>query len=1419
MIKSIIKLNLWFAMLSPLCVSAQTSYVDDFSAPTGWSGGSFTLTPENGTVKVTGRRLSAWDAFSKTFTPINISTSPYVNLRIRAKKDFMISIALGTGETSEGIIAYPVKPVRSNPYIGTESEVVASDDFHDYSFNFSGATYGDPAVPLDLTKVTWINILVNPLSPFDNTGLNEEFYIDDLRIGTSARVLPTVSNVLNQGFIVRETGSAARIVNLRNITDGADLTNPVSISATSSNTTLVSNANLIVNYSSPSRRGTLSIKPNDNVVGESIITVKLSAANASDKLMTFKVTVRPNAAPVMETIASTPLKKGVGTRVPLIRVTDGDIDASQVVTLTSTSSNPNVIPNPVVSFDPITGTGYLTVTPVASATNGSTATISVVLTDDAGTILGGVNTKTYTFVATAFAEVNKAPLFDVIPNQTRQNISEVQSITLTSISNGDNGDRNLSFSAINSNPSVVSNITFSAINKGSAVMSFSTVGVGTSTITVTLQDAQGNAGNNGNLNFVRTFTITSIPPSNNAFLENFNSTTLPLGLFPPAEHILTMDNGALKVTADFPAQSYPGTIIDLTLLSGRTIDISKSPFIKVRMKSASTNNNGIIPSDPNSKLTKFFISLWDQDDDAGYQNATAEANVPADNQWHEFVLDYRGKFFNNANGQVDSTKIKQLLINFDTRWFQAVKGQYWIDFIQMGEGLSVSSVGAAKGSSIANQTVLKGQTPKPVVLSGINDGLGGDKVSMRVLNNKPSLVSNVSISTVVGGSATLTYTLAPTTLKVDSAKISVITSNPEQPGFKVDTVNFYVFSVDTSGTAPAIVNINKTQTFQTIDGLGMAVYNRTTPIDIIASTSKEMNFNIFRIFGDFDGSEEVNDNNDPNVLALENFNFNMKVMSNIKTLHEATDAKFFYTILTAPFWLKYNKAKHAFLGPHSFAVNNRYRGDMLDEYAEFCVAIVRGFKAYAGIDLYGISLQNEPEAMVPYESTLVSPAEYMEMIKTVGRRFRSEGINTTIMMPEDVTGNPDWYLSHMRTLEQDQEARSYVGLGAIHIYDRAGINPAEGASVVWDPFVQATKRAVPSGVLWMTETSGYSFNVWEGEWYEAYSERTFAPGPLEYGATLYRGFKFGQVSGWTDLGGYENNQGSLIYGIYKSYSKYMEPGTKMVSATSSDNNILSLAFTHPDNTLTSILINSSKLPIKVKITGAPGAYQMHTTMKGASFNDMGVVNNESILLPASSLSVFHSASGNIKPTIDVLANTVIGMNEGTKIVNITGITDGELQKSQTLAVTSSSSDPTVATVSVSYTSPNSNGNLVITPLKVGTTKVRVLVKDNGGVANNASDSAFVEFTVNVQLVNGVEEAQRGTIAVFPNPANKQISVVVSSQNVTELNISDLSGRILIQQAVSSNESPVVDVSQLSEGTYIITAKGSKTVLVNKFYKQ
>ena len=107
---------------------------------------------------------------------------------------------------------------------------------------------------------------------------------------------------------------------------------------------------------------------------------------------------------------------------------------------------------------------------------------------------------------------------------------------------------------------------------------------------------------------------------------------------------------------------------------------------------------------------------------------------------------------------------------------------------------------------------------------------------------------------------------------------------------------------------------------------------------------------------------------------------------------------------------------------------------------------------------------------------------------------------------------------------------------------------------------------------------------------------------------------------------------------------------------------------------------------------------------------------------------------NTPPTLDALANVTINENAGLQSVNLSGITSGASNESQTLTVTASSSNPgLIPTPAVSYISPNTTGSITFTPVAYGfgSSTITVTVNDGGSSNNVVSHS----FNVTVNQVN------------------------------------------------------------------------------------
>ena len=105
---------------------------------------------------------------------------------------------------------------------------------------------------------------------------------------------------------------------------------------------------------------------------------------------------------------------------------------------------------------------------------------------------------------------------------------------------------------------------------------------------------------------------------------------------------------------------------------------------------------------------------------------------------------------------------------------------------------------------------------------------------------------------------------------------------------------------------------------------------------------------------------------------------------------------------------------------------------------------------------------------------------------------------------------------------------------------------------------------------------------------------------------------------------------------------------------------------------------------------------------------------------------------NDAPTINAIANQIM-LSNVPLTVGMTGISEGPLNErdDQTLGVTASSSDTSVAEVSVSYAPDASTGTLTITPkpTSCGVTTITVTVTDSGPATPPNDNSTSVSFTV------------------------------------------------------------------------------------------
>jgi len=101
-----------------------------------------------------------------------------------------------------------------------------------------------------------------------------------------------------------------------------------------------------------------------------------------------------------------------------------------------------------------------------------------------------------------------------------------------------------------------------------------------------------------------------------------------------------------------------------------------------------------------------------------------------------------------------------------------------------------------------------------------------------------------------------------------------------------------------------------------------------------------------------------------------------------------------------------------------------------------------------------------------------------------------------------------------------------------------------------------------------------------------------------------------------------------------------------------------------------------------------------------------------------------------------------------------------------------------------------------------------------GVNANSCTSTSDEVSITV-TVSGIAEEQPNSLRVYPNPAKAQFAVEWSDlQSNTTIVISDMSGRVVLQQPLSNNKT-FFDVAAFSKGVYAVVVKDERNESVRR----
>lgn len=436
------------------------------------------------------------------------------------------------------------------------------------------------------------------------------------------------------------------------------------------------------------------------------------------------------------------------------------------------------------------------------------------------------------------------------------------------------------------------------------------------------------------------------------------------------------------------------------------------------------------------------------------------------------------------------------------------------------------------------------------------------------------------------------------------------------------------------------VTVDNTKTFQVMKGFGGFGSLREgwsggpfTSESFVETMMDDLGISILRMNVPTN-LEQENDNDDPFVTDLSKFNINNNTPGHDEKLADhipyliAMKEKGLKTLIASiwspPVWMKHSNRVNNVSQTNDApaytntpdANTNQLRTDMYDEFAEYCVAYVRLIKEHTGLDVYALSIQNEPRFSQFYASCVYNGNALRDVIKVVGKRFKDENIQTKLFLPEDV-GWYDGIKGLVDPVLADPEARQYVDILAVHGYANDGVLPGSTDAVTWENMYNwGAPYNMP---LWMTETSGY--------------ENTL-DGAIDLSKAMYIALRFGNISAWvfwtmstTQLDAYSlmNADGvkSKRYFISKNYYRYIRPGAQRIYAESNTNTILPLAFQQSVNNSSVLVITNTSNSGKVfRLTGngLADTYNVLITDETRDCSSAATISSgDIILIPAKSV--------------------------------------------------------------------------------------------------------------------------------------------------------------------------------------------------------
>jgi glucosylceramidase len=294
----------------------------------------------------------------------------------------------------------------------------------------------------------------------------------------------------------------------------------------------------------------------------------------------------------------------------------------------------------------------------------------------------------------------------------------------------------------------------------------------------------------------------------------------------------------------------------------------------------------------------------------------------------------------------------------------------------------------------------------------------------------------------------------------------------------------------------------------------------------------------------------------------------------IKDVIKAAGGKLnmFISPWSPPAWMKDN---------NDMLHGGKLKPEMFQLWANYFVKFIKAYEKN-GIPIWGLSVQNEPLAVQKWESCIFTATEEKDFLKKyLGPTLQKEQLGSKKVIIWD--HNRDLMNQRANEILNDKEAAKYVWGVGFHWYEdwRSGVNMYDNVRHVKESF-PTTNLIFTEGCVGKYTASG--LKDWKlGE---------------KYGESMINDFNNGTV-GWTDwnilldeTGGpnhvmnfcfapvhADTRTGELTYTNEYYYighfSKFIQPGAKRISCSTSMGTLMATAFMNTDGKIAVVVMNKS----------------------------------------------------------------------------------------------------------------------------------------------------------------------------------------------------------------------------------------------------